>query len=82
MHGFNRTVRPFNKVNMKQQTETIEYMAERRIIEKNQTRSEYKGCKSICSLVLVESSIGMKTTRVSDIGRRLGNLMANDDCDL
>ena len=66
---------------MKQQTETIEYMAERRVIEKHQTQSEYKGCKrSICLLVLVESSIGMKTTRVSDIGRRLGNLMANDDC--
>jgi hypothetical protein len=67
---------------MKQQTETIEYMAERRIIEKHQTQSEYKGCKFICSLGLVESSIGMKTTRVSDIGRRLGSLMADDDREL
>lgn len=45
VHGFQKTVRPFNKVNMKQQTETIEYMAERRVIQKLQPQSDYKGCK-------------------------------------
>jgi hypothetical protein len=58
---------------MKQQTEEIEYKADRKIVEKYQKIPEYKGCKLLFCLLmcLVESSIGMSKSRISDIGRRL-----------
>jgi hypothetical protein len=58
---------------MKQQTEEIEFKADRKIVEKYQKIPEYKGCKLAFGLLmcLVESSIGMSKSRISDIGRRL-----------
>lgn len=73
VHKFQQTARPLNKVNMKDQTELIEYMQERRNIDRHASINEYRG---------YESSIGMNTTRVSDIGRRLFYAASTDEAEL
>lgn len=45
VHKFQQTARPFNKVNMKEQTELIEYMQEKRVKDRLASVNEYCGCK-------------------------------------
>ena len=47
VHKFQQTARPLNTVNMKDQTELIEYMQERRNIDKHASINEYRGCKKL-----------------------------------
>lgn len=60
-----------NQPCMKEQTQEIEYHADRKIVEKHQRVPEFKG---------FESSIGAGKTRISDIGRRM--ITSADEKDL
>jgi hypothetical protein len=58
---------------MKEQTELIEAMKERRAILAHSNKNDFRGCKnnSLINQSLDESSFGMNRTRISQIGRKL-----------
>ena len=78
---FQRTVRPFNKISIRSQVERVEDVADRCVKDQFLVVPEFKGCKkSLCFIInLDESSLGMKVSRVSGVGRRIRSQIGNDD---